>query len=129
MSKYYKLGVSDCKMAILGCNIGVKDNRHFYDMACDFKHEQVRVKLTRAQSINLKANKTDRLQQKSNDGAMLSNNTELTVEINHPSSAISCPSTFKLPSSTSTSFVSSEFTISSECSAELRLQVQVTTPH
>ena len=44
VSKYYKLGVSDrigSKMVILGCDVGVKDHRHFYDMACDFKQEQV----------------------------------------------------------------------------------------
>ena len=36
------------KMVILGCDIGVKDHCHFYDIACDFKHEQVQGKLTRA---------------------------------------------------------------------------------
>ena len=39
VSKYYKLGESDkigIKMVILGCDIGVKDHRHFYDITCDF---------------------------------------------------------------------------------------------
>ena len=56
VSKYCKQGVSDrtgSKMVILGCDIGVKDHHHFYDMACDFKHEQVQVKLTRAHSTRL----------------------------------------------------------------------------
>ena len=63
VSKYYKLGVSDrigSKMVILGCDIGVKDHRHFYDIACDFKYEPVHVTLTRAQSKILQADKTDR---------------------------------------------------------------------
>ena len=42
-------------MDILGCNI--------YDKACDITHEQVQVKLTRAQSKNLQADKKDRQQQ------------------------------------------------------------------
>ena len=128
VSKYYKLGVSDrigSKMVIQGCDIGVKDHRHFYGIACDFKHEQVQVKLTRAQSQNLQADKSNGQQQESHDGAfliplsMLPNNTELTVETNHPSSAISCALTFKLPSSTSFSFISSKSTTSSESSASL----------
>ena len=99
VSKYYELGVSDrigCKLVILGCDIGVKDHRHFYDIACEFKHEPVQVKLTRDQSKNIQADNTYRQQQESHDGAfptplsMFSNNTELTVEANHPSSAISC---------------------------------------
>ena len=70
VSKYYKLGVSDrigSKMIILGCDIGVKDHRHFYDMACDFKQEQVQVKLTRALSKKLQADATDRQQQQLQD--------------------------------------------------------------
>ena len=127
VSKYYTLDVSDrigSKMVILGCDIGV-DHRHFYDIACDFKHEPVQVKLTRAQSKNIQAVKTDRQLQESHDGAFptpiskLSNNTELTVETNHPSSAISCASTFKLPSSTSSRFISSKSATSSESSAAL----------
>ena len=124
-----KLGVSDrigSKMVVLGCDISVKDHRHFYDIACAFKHEQVQVKLTRTQSKNLQADKTDRKQQKSHDGSSLTphsrlfnNTSELTVETNHPSSAISCASTFKLPSSTSSNFISSESTTSSESSAAL----------
>ena len=128
VSKYYTLGMSDrigSKLVILVCDIGVKDHSHFYDIVCDFKHEPGQVKLTRAQSKNLQADKTNRQQQELHDGAsptplsMLSNITELTVETNHPSSAISCASTFKLHSSTSSTFISSECTTSSECSATL----------
>ena len=53
VSIYYTLGVCDrigSKMVILGCGIGVKDHRHYYDIACDFNYEPVQVKLTRAQS-------------------------------------------------------------------------------
>ena len=42
MSKYYKLGVSDridSKIVILGCDVGVKDHRHFYNITCHFKHK------------------------------------------------------------------------------------------
>ena len=51
VSKHYRLGVSDrigSKMVIQSCDIGVKDHRHFYDIASDFKHEPVQVKLTGA---------------------------------------------------------------------------------
>ena len=101
VSKYYKLVVSDrigSEMVILGC-----------DIACDFKHEPVQVKLTRAQSKNLQADKTDRQPQESHDGAspnaFSNNTTELTVETNHSSNAISCASTFKPPSCTRYSFI------------------------
>ena len=126
VSKYYKLGVSDrigSKMIILGCDIGVKDHRHFYDMACDFKQEQVQVKLTRAQSKKLQADATDRQQQQLQDGAsptplsVISSNAELTVETNHPSIETSCASSIELPLPTTLSFMPSEYT--SENSAAL----------
>ena len=42
----HRLCVSDgfgSKMVILGCDIGVKDHHHYYDIACNFKHEPVQV--------------------------------------------------------------------------------------
>ena len=57
VSKYYKLGVSDrigSKMVILGCDIGVKDHRHFYDITCDFKHKLSSVQLNEITSKLIK---------------------------------------------------------------------------
>ena len=57
VSKYYKLGVSDrigSKMVNLGCDIGVKDHRHFYDITCDFKHKLSSVQLNQITSKLIK---------------------------------------------------------------------------
>ena len=57
VSKYYKLGVSNrigSKMVILGCDIDIKDRRHFYDITCDFKHKLSSVELNQITSKLIK---------------------------------------------------------------------------